>query len=366
MKATIITAAAALALTACTGSEITMVVGTYTDGCTSLGLYSYRFDQDKGVLAAPGEEHYPEAPGAVGRVELRNPSYFTFSKDRHLIYAVSELADSNASASTISFDNKTGGMELLNTELTGGMDPCYISTNGKCVLTANYTSGSVTELPLDKDGMLLGRDYLYMTQAGGPDTTRQNLPHAHCVLFNAAGTDVLISEFSADAVTRMDLATHETMRIQLPQDFGPRHIIMNHDESRAYVIGELSGDIAVIDQASDKVIQTICADKSHARGSADIRLSPDGKFLYASNRLQDDGIAIFQVNADGTLDYICYQCTGLHPRNFRITPNGKFLLVACRDSNVIQVFRRDKKDGLLYRTSSSIVLDKPVCIDFAR
>lgn len=357
---------ALVSLAGCGNEPLTMIVGTYTDDCASQGIYSYRFDQDKGELACDGKVLFEEAPGASGRAEMRNPSYLTLSADGKLIYAVNEVADSTASAVTLSLDAKTGAMRLLGSELTDGKDPCYISTNGKVVMTANYSSGNVTEFPIGTDGALKPHDFLYETCLGGPDSTRQNLPHAHCALFNQAGTELYVSEFSADAVTRYDVASRQGKRIRLSPDFGPRHIILDRDESKAYVVGELSGNVSVIDTKRDIVIQTVCADTVHARGSADIHLSPDGKFLYASNRLKNDGIAIFKVNHDGTLAYAGYQNTGLHPRNFNITPNGKFLLVACRDSGCIQIFRRDAGTGLLSDTGRVITLDKPVCIVFAR
>lgn len=111
--------------------------------------------------------------------------------------------------------------------------------------------------------------------------------------------------------------------------------------------------------------QVIKADTVGAKGSADIHLSPDGKFLYASNRLKADGVAIFKVSpADGTLTKVGYQLTGIHPRNFTITPNGKYLLVACRDTNEIQVFVRDAETGLLQDTGKTIHTDKPVCLQW--
>lgn len=349
----------------CGSEPLTMVVGTYTDDCSSRGVYSYFFDQEKGVLVTgKGEGRFAEAPGAVGLAEMRNPSYLTLSADGRHVYAVSEVADSTASAATLVLDRKTGAMQLLDSELTDGKDPCYISTNGKVVMTANYSSGNVTEFPVGDDGVLKPHDFLYGTGLGGPDSTRQNLPHAHCAFFNAAGTEMYVSEFSADVVARYDVVTRQCRRIQLPSDFGPRHIVLNDGEDNAYVIGELSGSIAVIDTESDSVVQTVCADTVNARGSADIHFSPDGRFLYASNRLQNDGIAIFKVNDDGSLAKIGYRNTGIHPRNFNITPNGKFLLVACRDSGCIQIFKRDVRTGLLSDTGRTIVLDKPVCIVF--
>lgn len=354
-----------VALAGCGNEPLTMIVGTYTDECASRGVYSYFFDQEKGVLTDGGGNIFTEAPGAVSRVEMRNPSYLTLSSDGKFVYAVSEVGDSLASAVSLRLDSKTGAMQMLGSELTDGKDPCYISTNGKVVMTANYSSGNVTEFPIGEDGRLLPHDFLYDTGMGGPDSVRQNLPHAHCALFNAAGTELYVSEFSADVVTKYDVATRQGKRIRLPSDFGPRHIILNADESKAYVLGELSGNVAVIDTESDSVIQTVCADSVHARGCADIHLSPDGKYLYASVRLQNDGIAIFKVDSDGTLTNAGYQPTGIHPRNFNITPNGKFLLVACRDSGCIQIFRRDAKTGLLTDTGRTIILDKPVCIKFS-
>lgn len=114
-------------------------------------------------------------------------------------------------------------------------------------------------------------------------------------------------------------------------------------------------------------MQTIQADMLDARGSADIHLSPDGRHLYASNRLKGDGLAIFQINGeDGTLTKVGYQPTGIHPRNFIITPNGKYVLVACRDTNEIQVFARDASTGLLTDTRQSIKTTKPVCLKFIK
>ena len=108
------------------------------------------------------------------------------------------------------------------------------------------------------------------------------------------------------------------------------------------------------------------ADTVGAKGSADIHITPDGKFLYASNRLKADGIAIFAVDSDkGTLTKIGYELTGIHPRNFVITPNGRYLLVACRDSNLIQIFEIDKETGLLTDTGEKIETSRPVCLKFS-
>ena len=148
---------------------------------------------------------------------------------------------------------------------------------------------------------------------------------------------------------------------------GPRHLTFAPNGNYAYLINELSGTVIAFEYKDGnlKEIQTIAADTVGAKGSGDIHISPDGKFLYASNRLKADGIAIFRIDSEnGKLTKTGYQLTGVHPRNFIITPNGKYLLVACRDSNAIQVYERDADTGLLTDIQKDIKVDKPVYIKF--
>jgi 6-phosphogluconolactonase (cycloisomerase 2 family) len=163
------------------------------------------------------------------------------------------------------------------------------------------------------------------------------------------------------------LDEQQAFDVELEAGSGPRHICFSKDERFVYLINELSGKVTTIAMDGNKFtpIQYIEADTVGARGSADIHLSPDGKFLYASNRLKADGIAIFSVNSQtGLLTKVGYQLTGIHPRNFVMTPDGKYLLVACRDSNVVQIFNKDEKTGLLVDTGKRIETSKPVCLKF--
>jgi 6-phosphogluconolactonase (cycloisomerase 2 family) len=150
----------------------------------------------------------------------------------------------------------------------------------------------------------------------------------------------------------------------LHPDYGPRHLLFDASGTHLYVIGELSGDITVFDYKNGALTekQVVKADRLDARGAADIHLSPDGKFLYASLRLKGDGIAIFEVAENGTLAYVGYQATGPHPRNFNITPNGRFVLVACRDNDSIEVYSRDAATGLLAPTGYRIPQTRPVFV----
>ena len=147
---------------------------------------------------------------------------------------------------------------------------------------------------------------------------------------------------------------------------GPRHLVFSPNGKYAYLMSELSGKVTVYSYSDGKLkeLQSIAADYANARGGADIHVSPDGSFVYASTRLKGDGITIFRVNNNGTLTRVGAQRTGKHPRNFAITPNGKFLLVACRDDNSIQVYSRDKSTGMLKNTNQDVILSHPACIKF--
>ena len=343
------------------GDDLAMLVGTYTNG-TSRGIYTFGFNQETGQATA------------LDSTALTNPSFLIPSANGTRVYAVSEMNDSTAALSALAFDKQTGALRLLNTKLTGGADPCHVSTNGRMVLTANYSGGNLTVFPLNPaDGTLLPAATRFNGATGGPDTVRQCTPHIHCTLFSPDGKYLFATDFSADRILRFTIQDNDSLpqadgvAANIEADSGPRHLTFSPDGRFAYLISELSGKVTAFSYDAGQLtqIQSIAADHAAARGSADIHLSPDGRFLYASNRLKEDGIAIFAVNPNnGQLTPAGYQKTGLHPRNFGITPNGKYLLAACRDSNVIQVFSRNPDNGLLTDTHQDIRVDKPVCIQF--
>lgn len=343
-------------------AEIAMLVGTFTDG-ESKGIYTFRFNQETGTATA------------LSTFELPNPSYLTTSEDGKFVYAVSEMSGKQSAVYALAFDKDSGELRLLNSEPTIGTGPCYISTNGKEVLTANYSGGSMSVFPLRSNGSIEPVDTLFEGLAHGADAERQSDPHMHCALFSPDGKYIFATDFSSDRILRFvlhpkDIVPHLSAEAtEVAPGSGPRHLTFSPNGQYAYLINELSGKIIAYSYHDGclKQLQTITADTLAARGSADIHLSPDGKYLYASNRLKGDGIAIFAVDEQtGMLAKVGYQPTGIHPRNFNISPNGKFLLVACRDSHVIQVYRRNETTGMLEDSRQDIVIDKPVCIQFVR
>lgn len=346
---------AATALCAHASDDLRMVVGTYTD-TGSDGIYTYVFNQQTG------------SAHVLDSLSLRDPSYLTITHDGRMLYAVSERPDSTASLSAIRLNAVTGHMTFVNTQPTGGADPCYVETRGRIALTANYTGGNMSVFPIREDGSLGPREALYkghITNEPAP----QQVPHIHMTRF-LSDSVILASDFSADQLLRFrtdgQKVWSDGVAGKLLSGSAPRHMEFSADLRFVYVMSEMAGTVTVFrnNHAVLERIQTIASDSVGGRGGADLHLSHDGRYLYASNRLKADGISIFKVNGKtGLLKKVGYVRTGIHPRNFNITPNDQFLLCACRDSNVIEVYRRDTVSGSL-TLSSRLKVKKPVCIKF--
>ena len=346
-----------LSLVGCSGRQdrLTLLVGTYTNS-GSKGIYSYSFNQKTGE----------SSPLAV--TEVANPSFLTVTPDNRTVYAVTEQ-QKEAAVSAFDFNASDGTLKLKNSQPSNGKDPCHVTFIGKEVSVTNYSSGSLTVFPLDGEGNL-GDGTLLEFFENGPDTIRQEGSHIHSSQVSPDGKWLFVIDLGGDYIYRYPVtdgkvASFEPARIKVPKGEGPRHFDFSKDGRFMYVVTELGGSVLVYEYNDGdlRLIQMAESDPLHARGSADIHFSPDGKFLYASNRLKGDGLAIFkQDSSTGLLEYVGYQYTGVHPRNFAISPNGLFVLVACRDSDAIQVFMRDPKTGLLADTGNDIKLPHPVCV----
>ena len=336
---------------------------------------SYATPQEEGIKVYAWNNEKGEATSVSGLAGISNPSYQVVTVDGERIYSVGEDDGLTSTAHALSFDKANGKLTLMNTQLTQGGAPCYINItpNGKFVITANYMGANISLIPLDSSGRLTENVKTIAFTGEGEIKNRQDQPHLHCVEFTPDGKHLLANDLGTDKIHVFPLNSDGKLDekagfdINLEPASGPRHLCFSEDGRFAYLINEISGKVTTLsyDGKCLTPIQYIEADTVNAQGSADIHLSPDGKFLYASNRLKADGIAVFSVNQEtGLLAKVGYQLTGIHPRNFVITPDGKYLLVACRDSNLIQIFSRDEKTGLLIDTRKRIETSKPVCLKF--
>ncbi len=348
-----------------------LFVGTYT-GTGSKGIYVYKFNAQNGDIQAIGNTD-----------SLANPSYLTIAPNGKFIYAVNETsAKDTGFISALAFDPGTGKLTFLNRQPSGGAHPCYVAIDktGKWVIAGNYTGGSLAALPVNSDGSLLPPAQVVQHSGSSVNANRQEKPHVHATVFSPDYQFVFSPDLGTDKVMiyQFDPSAKMPLEPALPQfaasepGSGPRHFTFHPNKKFAYLIEELSGTVVAYNYKNGKLsllqrLATHPADYTGAIGSADIHVSPDGKFLYASNRGDENNIAIFSINQKtGKLQLKGYQPTlGKTPRNFMIDPTGQFLLVANQDTNNIVVFKRDQQTGLLQPTGKQIEVPKPVCLKMA-
>lgn len=348
-------------------SRLYLLVGSYAEA-SEKGVHVLDFDEESAEWSLVSE---------VG--DISNPSYLTPTLSGDRVYVVSETEDESAALFAYSFDKHSGELKKIDSKPTNGTAPCYVwvDASAQLAVTANYNGGSISLFPLNADGSLQEAE-VEAYEGGTPDSERQSQPHLHCAYASPDGRYLFANDLGTDRIYKyvIDVRDGETRLVMgtpayfsQPQGDGPRHAAFHPNGRFLYVIGELSGHVTAFRyQAHDgnlQPVQTIVADSLKAAGSADIHLSPDGRFLYASNRLKGEGIAVFSVDAStGMLQKVGYQPTGSHPRNFVITPNGKYLLCACRYDNRIEIFRIRPTDGLLEDTGKTISFSQPVCLKF--
>ncbi len=344
-----------------------MIVGTY-DSPKSEGVYVYKFNSADGSATA------------ISHVKTSNPSFVTFSPNGKFVFAVHETAPQDGKGGDIasfSFDKKTGVPHFINRQLSGGDHPCHVETDktGKWLFASNYSSGSLSVLPINADGSL-GMATTIQHTGAGKNIQRQKGPHTHGAIISDDNKHLFVTDLGIDKVMiySFDAATGKLTPAEQPfvqsvAGSGPRLFTFHPNNKFAYVIEELTGTVSVYKykKGNLEVKQRISTMRQHDTlfaGSADIHVSPDGKFLYASNRGDVNSIAIYSVNKkDGKLTLIGHQSTlGKTPRNFSLDPSGKFLLCENQNSDEIVVFNRDVNTGLLSDSGKRIAVGRPVCI----
>jgi 6-phosphogluconolactonase len=346
-----------------TGPVYDLLVGTYTGG-KSRGIHVYRFDASTGQVTP------------ISSVQTVNPSYLVVSRDDRYVYAVNELPGDNGPAtqrggiSAFAFDPRAGQLTFINRVSSEGNDPCYLafSPDGRYLLTANYSvaadpGGSFAVFPLQEDGRVGAAVLVVHHEGGGPVKGRQDDAHVHSTVFTPDGRYLFAQDLGNDKLyeyrytndgSRGLLSPVPEGYLQMPPGSGPRHLVFAPNGHYAYLTSELDGTVTALRYGDGKLkplqaLRLAVPGFKGRIGAGAIHLSPDGRFLYATNRGDANELVIFAADeSDGSLKLVGRQSTlGRTPREFAIDPTGRWLIVGNQDSDSAYVFRRDPATGLL-------------------
>jgi len=305
------------------------------------------------------------------------------------VYAVNEQpgdngpADRRGGISAFGFDAKNGQLTFLNRVSSDGNDPCYlsISPDGKYLTTANYSvaanpGGSFAVFPLQANGQVGASVLTVHHDGGGPVKGRQDNAHVHSTVFSPDGKYLFAQDLGTDKLyayrytpdgSRGLFGPTEKRYTDMKAGSGPRHLVFSADGRHAYLTSELTATVTAFSYDDGKLtqLQVVPMTKPGFKGqvgAAAIHLSPDGRFLYASNRGDANEIVIYAVDpANGHIREVGRQSSlGKAPREFSIDPTGKWLIVGNQNSDTAYVFRRDPQSGLLEANPKRIDIGSPV------
>jgi len=396
-------------------SERYILVGSYTEKLGHVG--SRRAPQAHGITVLcrePAESR--DGFGSLGEHARMasagaNPSYMCANRARTLVYVVNESSYDGSLVTAYAFDAANGKMDAINAQHTGGAGACHVelSPDERHLAVANYTGGSIALFSVWDDGSVGGcvASHQYK-RFSGVNAERQESPHPHMASFSKDGCYLLVSDLGNDVVLSYDVADilrkamHGTVDnidtcleaiLDLPDGSGPRHFVFHPCGQYAYVLNELlstvlackydaySGRLAAIDDPVSTVPEGTKVGVGGQSFAAAIRMSPDGRFVYVSNR-GHCSIATFAVTSIGTLSPATFQLTSAGPesgppapqRKAELPPRdcprdfalcgrqGQWLIVGNQDSDSLVVFDRDLGSGALSRTKATIPCPAPACI----
>ena len=355
-------------------NKLHVFVGTYTRG-ESEGIYVSQLDLKTGTLSEP-----QLAAKSV------NPSFVAIHPSRKFVYAVGEISDfqgkKTGGVSAFAVNPKTGQLKLINQQTSAGAGPCHliVDATGKNVLVANYGGGSVACLPIQADGSLAKASSFHQHEGSSVNPQRQKGPHAHSINIDANNRFAMAADLGLDKVLiyRFDakkgtLTPNDPPSVSVKPGGGPRHFAFHPNGKFAFTNNEITLTLTAFRYDAQagtlKELQTLSTlpkgTPTTGLSTAEVRVHPNGKFVYVSNRGHNT-IAIFRFNQkNGKLKAVGHVSTGGEtPRNFNLDPSGRFALVANQSTHNVVVFRVNQKTGELTPTGSEIKVFSPVCIRF--
>lgn len=351
--------------------QAAMWIGTTTPrGGESKGIYRVTLDTETGDLTRP-----------TLAAEVDSPGFVTIHPNGSRLYSVCRLPDGRGggvAAFEISEDQPA--LRPLNTQPIGdgGAAHLCLDQTARCLFTAQYGGGSVAVFPLGPDGEIQPRSTLVEHEGSGPNQARQKGPHPHWVGVDPGNRFLFVPDLGIDQVViyQLDLAANGIRRHGVghcPSGGGPRHMKFHPNEKFAYVLNELQLSVSAFEYDAQagklETIQTISTLPESFREvpctASEVRVHPNGRFLYAANR-GHDSIAAFTIDpTSGELTFVEREAIrGSWPRNFNLDPSGKWLVAAGRNSNTLAVFHIDLDTGGLIYTGKTVNCPTPICVEF--
>jgi 6-phosphogluconolactonase len=349
-------------------NKFNLLVGTYTNTCQSNGIYVYEFDASSGGLKLKNSSE-----------NVISPSYLSVSADNKFIYAVNENGTQSA-VSSFSYNSASGKIKLLNTNAALGADPCHLINDDKNVIVANYSGGNIVVFKKKPNGSLTEVQQIIQHEGKGSNAARQEKAHVHMVVFSPDKKFVLSNDLGLDKVFIYKYnpnSTNEMLTLKGSVDVkkgsGPRHLTFSKDGKFVYLVQELDGTLTTFSYDKTGNLKLIAETSilpkgfTGGTGAAAIKISPDGNFLYVSDRVDANSISVYKILKTGAIELVEQQSTlGKGPRDFAIDPTGNYLLVGHQYTNDIIIFKRDKKTGKITDTGKRIELCSPVGLVFTK
>jgi 6-phosphogluconolactonase len=363
------------------GAQYLAFVGTlnreapYFQGARGSGLVVYSVDEDTLEI-----EELANAP------EIENPTFLSVDASGTHVYANSEIFGwKEGLVSAYRFNRATRTLDYINMQASLGSIAAHnmVSRDGRRLLVANYGMGeggpdqSVAVFGIRADGGLTAPIASIAQHGSGPNAERQERSHAHSVTELVDGGLVVVADLGCDTLTTYRMAPDGMLnRLAVSKTApgsGPRHVALHPDGKLVFLMNELDSTVASfrLDAQTGALTQcdaqlAVSAAARAANYCADIQISPDGRFLYGSNR-GHDSISCFAVDAaSGALSLVgFFACGGATPRNLAITPSGRHLFSANQNADRIAIFARDAQTGALTDTGRAIAVGTPMCVKFS-
>jgi 6-phosphogluconolactonase len=350
-------------------SKEILYVGTFSDR-DSKGIYVVEFNRATGKLTEL--QTFPDK---------NSPSFLEVHPNGKFLYAVyREGINKESKFGTVAafkVDQATGKISKINEQSSEGAGPCHVSVDpgGKFAFVSNYSGGNISVFPIQSDGSLGKASSVVQHKGSSVNPNRQKQPHMHSVVPSRKGGYIYASDLGIDKVMIYkvnksgELSPAKIPFVKNTPGSGPRHFTFDPKGNFAFSLEELTSTIASfkVDKASGGLIplervNALPEGSNISNTGADIHVSPDGKFLYASNR-GHDSLVIFAIAKNGKLTYVGHESTrGGHPRNFWIDKKGEYVFVVNRDNDNLVVFKRDQSSGKLSYTGEEARIPAAVCV----